>query len=1583
MICIQAMNVSFRLNSCLLVNEIALKSMNNQRTQRTWTDNDAQGTSKWLPITVLSILLAIGLYVFFKSVWWEAAPRTYAFAIAITKYDGKLLPQPAYPTWQMSPEQFEQGGLSPWEFSETETPNSRDEISTTFNALDDELASKKVHARDTVIVYLRGHAIAHQDKAYLLAGEFDRPDLLNIDATRQDADSRAAIPLDDILSQLQALKAGNVILVADICDLRTAPKLGVIANNVSELIARSVAELSGKSVWVITANAALQPAHTSYTRERTLLQSACDYACNASMIKKGDKYLSLARFYEAILRYSSDVTDKKQTPLLFRSGTSGNLSDTDTRSWSAAEQVCVSLVKSNLPSPEELSPEQLEKLAPKVEKTAGDRQDSGVKFVAFTQEPGAGTAQGLNTQDKPAQGKGTESDSAEGVATPAEPLASTPALRFWQLHEELLKRNNLAGWSPVDFATGRWREMELEACELERVARFSKRSQIREDQQRLTFELEQLSNALQTGASNSAASNLKLLSAWNQLQVELTPAGGKLPWKVPDAIPQSEAARWQPIREGYRTYLDTMSQLPGWLSQGLSSEQANRNLTLQSLDELVKALRALDPKLPTEADASALEHPLDVGDLNFAQTSIRRLQQQLMRRADDILAKLRDAQSALLWSDEREIQELLMHTHLSFAKRAELSSAYDSLTVERIRQPGEKGMALNKNLEISELLADPGTNAALVHFAAWTDILQQTLQLTETPVASSPASDSPKQLNEWGYELIVKARDFQPSSNPAASWKQACLNDLDLFPHTGDASLLVAVSKDQSMDVVVPSALQLPKVLKCELKRRNGAPVERCYFKWELLNADAFTALGSDLLVAKSRSGQILEPGTEYPISVAGSVAEVELASALWLSSKREVIKIRVAIADQANAASTDWHAVDILPRNPDKIDIYAKYVNPAPNEPAILRSIQDEVSGEPVLRELAVPGVGQAKRAFELYLTNLSDQEKLVVASIYAVQSDRIVGDGRVTPQAMDQTRNNLPKLEKQFVSSGPIRLPVNGNSISAAGNNEPTNGKRIELVPAQASAPNAAPLTESVATFGEFGLVCALQEVSAGAEGQPPVPLNKPPTLHWIDCVAVNPARGLVAIEAPARERSFELAIDVPAEHWTRWDIKELKVSARLSDERGKDVPGSVRTSVLKPGEGPTILNLAPKEQSIEPYVAHLDIGGYPRSANFQSRLTGRISDVPRGATQSFVWLEQDRLMCMTPDAQRIPTQTLNEQVVVPAHENVDDKSDGTPVTAAKLVIPLQIDFPKNNMRSTAEVSLDGVAQKFSFDRQFLPRFSLSDGNLVFSATVDDLVFELPLQNYDPTGMKTLKAQTSDSTESSAKSFAVVFDQVPPRKSEIQIDSSKLYLEESIQLSIDSVDEDSEVRSVYFAFDQENFKEGVFDVKDEVHLTAKKIGGVWLATLKASDIENAYPSGDYWIVCRSVDFAGNVQDKNERKRFEWTGKKRPVSEPKKPVVKPKPQTPSPPVATTHTVLVEITVNGAKPHYPEKTGISGITGAAQNRSGSNWTVTKVPEGEYEIKATYSDAFGVAYEGTGKITVTASSGRRVTIDVKK
>ncbi len=1605
--------------------------------QRSWTANDEPGTSKWLPITLLSIALAVCLYYFLAYAFGKPEPNTFALSVTVTRYSDQVqLPQPAFDQWDMEElvGSFASRGLLPWVSLEPRYLELKSKFDT--EAIQKELVQNKLKTIDTLIVYLRGHAIAINGEAYLLTGDFARTEILTAGPLEK---LDRAEKLSEMFARLQQLPVGNVIVLADVCDLQSVPQLGVMANNVPELIGGSLGNLaSTKPLWVVTPSASLQPSHVSEVRRRTLLQSASEYALDARRATKQDKlnrFLSLAKFYEAILRYSHDVTDKSQTPLLFRSGSPKHL-DTDHLAWQEAAEVRVARRSSErLPDLDandgSASPEN-EKTAAN-EKTADNRvaakkvadnrvadnraadnraADNKVRLISLTQQPPATTQVDSDNTSQTNQGQTNASQPNETDPANSQPPKLTeetqPRMRFWQVRDRLLNRaNNSQGWSPADFAAMSWRQIELTAASLDRGIRLAgsntgdETRRMTEDITRSVKLLEELSELMRTPRPSSGTEHA-ILTAWNALQREVdikqSPKSGRHPWANPQALPSEIAQQWLPIRQSYRDYIDALSQTPSWFAYAATHDEV-----VPSLERLVDALIGVDSLLPKTTSQSAIDRPVTPNDLSALARSLSNLEAEFDGQFRAVLLSLDNAVQqggkAISWADERRVQELLNGTCLSYEDRKRLLAAYTRLKANNVREPGAGNhTVLNIKLELNSLLEDLGTDDALVQRGRWCSVLRRALELTNPPEISNVPSSS-EQLNAWGRELLTSmivggkgGGDVEDA--PARKFALACLFEFrpqSTLTELG-VGLIVPVSNDTSLNVVMPNKLQLPRQLAFDVRLRNASPVESCFIKWQVTNADAYSYQGEQLLRITSSRLEKLQPDLFQPIAISGGQIVLELSTDLNSLETKEAIELAIAVSTDSSGADASVHQIEISPPNPNRVELYATSLNPLPGAPNVTRSeiVPMDDDNFSILSGLSVPAVSHlAKSSYEFHLVNLSDEAKVVRAALYAVEpgSGQLIGNGRITKKALQYTQRRLrdEELQPLFVS-GPIQLPSNQLGIVPYDPNRiPSTGQKINFEPyvPAGEASGGAESQGGLRNAGEFGLLCVLEEVAIDGENQVRKLRDKPETLHWIDCVCANPGQRLVLAKLLPQADSFILRVEVPRENWRLWDLKELKLNIQLTDTQGTAIPFSgPNMSLLNEETSNVDLMIAPTERNNRPYVVHVDIGGYPRAVNFQSRL-GALPDDARGTNQAFVWLDPNNLICTDIAGKPLATgRLISNAVVIPARENSSGESDGTAVSIANIEIPVPMDFESG---SRAKIEIESNTRIYDWDRKAVPRFTLKGGSLVFTAAVEDLTHEIPVREFRFSGRNRLEVSVINEPQST-RSFDLFFDQQPPEVSNVELSGAELYLDESIEVSI-AVSDDSNVEKVFFAVDKENVGADKYDVGDMLRLEARADGGRWIATLDAEKIANApaaeklLPNRRYFLVCRSIDSAGNIQDSHKKEPFLWTNQKRPVSVPK-PKPKPKKAAAPPPEPTQRTVIVDITVEGKSPPYPKNTAVSGIAGAHEKNVGGSWMITEVADGPYEITATYADAFGVEFEGKGKLNVSPKASR-VSIDVKR
>lgn len=1565
--------------------------------RRSWTSEEEGGVSRWLVISLLLFLLAVGIFVFVWNIGWGGKPKVFVATFAVEEYDTQLLPEPAYPVWpvQAGLDALRTKGIQPWTALNKHRMTTEVEVRGEWAGLAEELKSHAANPRDTLLVYIRGNAVATAGDVFLLGSDFSNTDLEAMARVQEDAAQQEgggedgnsenggpalpnAVRLSDVFRNLQTLPVRNVLVLADICDLPSIPKLGVLANDTSGMLNKTVAALDGKTpLWVISAAGSYQNSHVSFKRRRTLLQAASEYACNVTAASKSQDFLSLANFYESVLRYSHQVTEATQTPILLRSGQGaiGLNKPREGSLWAAAQQVCVGglvEVESSEPADEEA-----EALLASSQTLAEDPD-----------------------QDAP------------GQQSPADEVL-TPSLNYWRLHDALLsRRGSSSGWSPLDFAIQRWRKRERDAAFYDRQARLGETPQAA-DYASLVSELEQIETLLQTGDSSGVGSSSRfdLASGWAELSSTIASDRSRLAWQNPDVLEPSVKARWLPIRQGYRTYFDAMGRLAGWLELVLAQPEQERSEMLGLVRRLTVTLVEIGRSLPDEASDSMLNHPLPKQQLDRLDAIIQDIDASIadrvsvLRRA--IASAKRPEREKLSWRDERLIQQLLDSPNLPFSERKLLETDYASLLGNQIADPGVVGKDVDTSIEMDELLAASVGPGRLGFFRDWSEVLGTVLAIVD-PDSPQVRGASAEDLNELGRELSQRHRRSD-SSDPIRWWKQACVADLVGVAMTDERfnlGLIAAVSDDLGLNLKAASRVVLSSgltELPLGVSHRNGEIVQRLWVECEVLSPAVGQAGPLPKLRVGVRGGPPeLDVQGPHQVRLADGRLRLDLQMtpsadpAANNSQVRRRLKVRLAmdkaslLSDSADVATA---VIELIPPRPNQVGLVARRVDAAGRSLATYTS-KPTPDGW-ILKELSVPAIGKgmAKSQYEFFAVNGSATDKLVQLKLYAVpppSTANTAGNGRINSDLMALTETQLTRLQPSFVSATPVKLlAVDDDAANLPGGG---SGQRVELIP----VPGGEAAAAAGLAIGEFGLLCLIEELT-----EPTAERGAQPTgntwFHWIDCVPQNPVDNLVKIQAQDATGLFRFNLSVAPEEWGRFQIKQLRVNAFLTDALGHPVPVLDTTSATLTLEEPQqSIVLRPdmsgdqreRGAATDMFFAHISIGEYPRATAFQSRLRGATPG-NAGATlalRPFLWLEPTEMSLVprqaTPEIPVLQKWPGRNAYIVPCQIGASESSTGVPADYAALMATARVDFPRGG-DAEVEFLLGGVGGSLSVDRKFQPQLECLGGKLVFSAAVTDHVYAFTHVN-SLKGLQPLKVVVKSGFNDVAQSVDLVFDRVPPKATPVKVDAGTLYPEEFRQLSLEQVSQNLDTdtpldpKRIFFAIDQGVGGNRVFDASDEfLDLKVQSSSSGLTAMLKAEAFKD-FVSDEYRIVARTVDMAGNVQDKNASVGIFWNPI-RPKVEP--PPIKSDPKPPPPAAARKHTVRVQVTLGG-KPLTAaqfRKTEVTGISAHVVAHEGGTWIYTFVPEASYEVKASLVEN-GLKYEGNASITV--NSGKNVSIQLK-
>jgi hypothetical protein len=1510
---------------------------------RSWTAKEEQSGGKWFPITILSLLLISGTAFFLYFIWWSKAPQTFAVSIAVTDYDKTILPRPAYAIWNLDTFKADAG----WHLLDAKLPSTREDITKSFDALRKELANEKVNQRDTVVVYLRAHAISHGGKAYVIPGDFSQQAYLaNFEKT--DGVLSSAVSFEELLGKLRSLKAGNVILLADICDLSAAPQLGIFANDIPVLIETVLADMKGGTpLWVITSAASLQPAHASDLRRRTLLQSACEFAFNRQNMDVGSDFFSLTKFYDSVLRYCDNVTGGKQTPLLIRNGANKALQNPDAPTWQDhwTQAKSVSLAR--------LTKEKAKNADPSNSAKSSTPSESIPKNIENSKVADASASKDLSSEN-------------------VENEDSSPWLRFWQLRDELQDRTKTGGLSPVDFAAAAWCRALNEAVKLERMARLEANGSQSPFVKDIDLLVQQFKNLRDAMASKSKATALSDFDSWNSILDQLTPNSGRRPWLFPEELPSTKQAQWQDLRDKYRIYFDAMGNLALWLEVVLNERSEQRTELAASLDELLDALIKVDKELELNKDSLLDSRIASIDGVRSAADKLKRLRRS---QIDELKKKLLSpSKKQIHWKDEFAIQQLLQDPTISYADRKQLTAIRDSLKPDYLNEPGTNNDNVDTTKKLSELLEQRNPADAFAHANNCVKLYGKAFRL----VLGEQSNDV-----QVALERLLSA-DLKTPGDSVSRWKQSCLSGSLLSKQEEQtvADILMVVSKDTGVHVALSTnrvQLQSNGSTRVEftIKRNNGTPVPTCWLQWVLMDKKDFKGQREKLLRINSSNGSNLVEGNvdSLPVKPGGQVT-LEFETSLN-QTQLDGFEIGLRIAESESAAKlVQQQKVQILLPNPNQIDLYANCLNPGVQSKTLLSQAHDF---GPVLQGLIVPAAGNdkkhAKSRYELYLWNRSDEPKTVIASLYAASPPGSSnGNGTISAKSVENTLNELPSLKPAFVTKAPLTLSKN-DLLST----NPAARQRLEFsaVTENGQAPKQ---------LGEFGLLLVVEEVVPG-ENNSFTPLGKN-TYHWIECRPQNPFGTLVNVTPANVANWFKFKFDVPKKLWETWDLDKLPLQVTLADSNGMEVPSEGGDRIdIDSDKSEVSMQIKPQDAVTDNRMlfAHIDIGGYPRAITYASRLKGAVEET-QPATQSFVGIKKHLIEFFDKD-KPVPADltVATDSIVVPARENSDDKIVGKEIAVSKIFVPFFVDC-----RTKTKITLslgEKITREFDYDRQFVPSFEVAGGVLTFSAKMRDLSGEFnsvgKLNSHINLAVA-VKDESSSTVSKDGAAIDLLFDRTPPQPGIIACDRYEIYADdESVEFSIAFPNEfESSLKKVYFAIDRKQGRVDQFDESDLLHLEAEPSSdGIWFNRVKVEAIAKLLQRSDtYSIVCRAIDEAGNVQDRHKPVEFRWTNENRPKSKPAAPP-KSKPA-PTPPKPALHNVTVDVTLKGKPLPDSGKLEVKGIPGATQAQKGGRKVYTKVPDGNYEVTASFIDQSGGKYEGAASLSLSAESSSQISIDLK-
>jgi hypothetical protein len=1401
----------------------------------------------------------------------------------------------------------------------------------------------KMGKHDTLVVYLRGHCLVDPappgDAVWFLAGEFACRNLTERDPK---ALPQGAVDLAKLLERLSQLPAGQVVVLLDSCDLAHLPGAGVLVNPVPAAVARCCDQLpAGAPLWVITSSASLQPIHVSDLRRRTLLQSAAEYAAQVNPDDKAvdsaskDGLITLDEFYDRLLRYACTVTGRRQTPLLFAAGSDQPVTpDSNRDRWSAAASIAMGQVdfdsiKTKKKAEEaaretEQANRQSARTAaapsqPATSKAFSARSSGhGLALAAFRpgqrretpshppfsptvslQEPAAPAPQSGTAPATTGQVPATQDPAGNPVNAPAPgPQPATGWDRFWQACDLLAARSGGAGFAPVDFAPHLWHELRASAIRISRQQRIGAVAVGESDASRMAEVIgSQLLPAINDGrplsvGGENLADEARLLNAWSALLNGLDSAnGGTAVWKDSGRLPTSSITGWGERRGLLRDQADALARLRDWLDLALKRP------------ELAAPVRDLAQELAEQFQAPALTAEIianparerDPAGVSAARERTRGLLAALDLLLESELGPLRtrlEKKERLSWQDEWLLQSLRDSTLLTWVQRQSLEKLLAGLTVnDHAAEPGRNDLHVDPaRVRMADLLAgidnQNGPPEFLPGRQAWAEAINRLAGVaTDWAVLATPGADK-YGLNGWSAEVLGRLHRTAPQeplpgiNRPAfETWVQAHWKGLLRVQPPGDliAGLVAPFQEDGTLYLEGNNRLTLSNDPTSErwrlpIKRADGRRLGPTFLRWTPVSAPTIpdpTVIHADQ-PRRARewfdAGNLLSGEVILTIRPGGPPDDALSSQMQWEAA--------AAPTDDAPRSSPLLLTID--PPNPDRVELAVRWLNPPADATAnpVGCALRPGETLRRLQEPLAVPAVGSGVFSrYELTLINHSSTARQVRVTLYAVDppsgTSRFGSGDDWNPEWVPQAEDTI------FVATKPVALP---------GAQTGGGGLSPEKVPLK--------LANAELSTNFHGLLCVVQDVRQ--EGDLWVDTGRE-FRFWLPCRAENPYDGkLVRLTPQPGNEELRLLGKLEQPQREQFNLKELPVALEIRDTAGMSLRTGVMRARLESGNQYEYLLAFARKDITEsrwspPAIGAVTVGEYQRAVLFSTGLQ-KTETAQRMAT-SLARIDLGSMILDEPEVAAgesrakadPPAADESGNWIVPVWVGAAWNAPGDPLRLDRIRVPVRIDLARGGQPDLEVRLLAGPdnavidSLRLGTDRHFVPSWRASvNGDLEFGCAATDVEYRVE----NPGGL-TGPCQLEVVNRRDQKTLAtgrLLFDRTPPLEPEVEVPGARPVLYEDSQLifSVTPRDEMTSVRQVWFALRGDDEREYVFD--EEPLGGAQREGGVWQLTLKGENLSGR-PRGEWRVVTRCVDAAGNVQDLCTPAAFDWRDQPQPVA--------------------------------------------------------------------------------------------------------
>lgn len=1414
-------------------------------TKRSWTDRPEE-TKNRLGMLIFFGTSALVLFLFF--IWNFLVPKpetkTFAATLSIQKY-AEGIPEIQFGSWNLEAmnEALKNNGMKPWLLLNDSSspvkdkqPDIRDnkgDIEAKVIKWGNDLNEKSVAGKDTVVVQLRCHAAVTRDDS-------DKTWICGLYI--QDSASSTPYPVAEFLALLLGkIPAKNIVLVAEICDLKSAPHLGWVLNPVATYLQKACVEQKAnferfdKNLWILCAADVHQTSYYSALRGKTLFQEACEKALDTE-----NRDLSLANYFESIYRHCDGCSNGKQTPRMILANNGQDCFPSDSTIWGKAKTVSISRY---LRKP---------KASSKVEEPSS--KDSGTDEKAKDSKAASHVVPGLIhpvSMRQQVESDAKDSQSNSETEKVKDKQDTEERFLFWQLRDQIVKRGYsengaVENWSPSDFAPLLWRRFQHETAskEYEAVFNGSKSPKYEDDCKSLKALAKSIS---ERRPSSQSQGDVRLMcETWDEF---LKSSNRKL-WDNELLIAEQN---WTGTRKEYLNYIDSISELAFW--KELVAEFPE--LRISGFSKLFDALKTARTKLPKGQNDSVLESSVGM-QLSSAISARDELKQWLKNRIKNLAE---DKNKRMTWLVEREFQLLLASPLVSYPNRKLLVKAFLAK-----REQGADSVSSNLDQEFSKMYNKDniGISSHLTEVVNYCQDLKDIASLfldpsrTENLRIPGPEEDGfAERFLTWGLNYSKNLKNFSASNvfnDATQSWHCQSLIELG-FPKTQPA---LAYSSLSSAIVVSPKNPKLIELKKSETNKTidfldretetslnivishfDSSPVDVCQIQYS-----TFPPVIEGFRVSIDKRPLTIKTPTEVKPMLQNIKLSCSLDAGKALPNGA---KILITAIDSQNKKSNELGILVL--RNASRIDLVAKRLGSGSLLP-MMHDNQFELKG---------PAIQGAISRFSFSLRNKLQIPRKVQVKVFAWPTFLPPRNGPYTDTYLfANSDGELVLPGSSEINPGKVDVPFKLFEPDKKKNllrNEAASDSQLvfQIVefeddknPKTSSIPRVK--GNPISYFGRFS-----------------------PT-HPITELTILP-RTITAGEA------VFIDFEAPEKFWTNYGLEKLPIEIQPMTLSGQK-QAEAKILELDPAKSKDSFKGPVMEKT--PYRFSLNIGGYPRAIVYRAdpnvRDIQEDNETPISITGIFATLDKGKQNKIDSRSGRYVFPVRHEDQLA---------------VYKKITIETILDFNNSKEPVYFEFSPEGSANEGSEikqDRWHESLLSVSeDGSLGVEFTTGEMRIRI-----EPglEGKYIAKIRTG---EKMAKA-ELIFDKTPPVKSVVawkdnagkwstKNSAGKVKLNEgqTIAIGIDAFDALSEVRTAAFAIAESPTADS-FGANDLPLSKPEKMSRererererelIFFELSSEHELISGRPSGSFFIVAKTEDFAGNVQVSHTPLEIVWTKK-------------------------------------------------------------------------------------------------------------